>query len=73
MHLSVDSALKLELNNKKKKKQKIWKQLEAEQHIAQWPLGHPWYKRGNSKVPGSYWKWKHDLPEPMGHSKGCVP
>jgi hypothetical protein len=44
--------------------------LEAEQHIAQWPMSHQWNQRGNSKVPGSYSKWKHDLPESMGHSKG---
>jgi hypothetical protein len=30
-----------------KNQQKICKQLEAEQHIAQWPMGHWWNKRRN--------------------------
>jgi hypothetical protein len=29
------------------------KQLEAEQHIAQWSVGHRRNKRGNQKIPGS--------------------
>jgi hypothetical protein len=30
-----------------KQQQKICKQLEDEQHIAQWSIGHWWNKRGN--------------------------
>jgi hypothetical protein len=30
-----------------KQQQKICKQLEAEQHIAQWSVDHSWNKRGN--------------------------
>jgi hypothetical protein len=33
-----------------KQQQKICKQLESEQHIAQWSMGHWWNKRGNLKV-----------------------
>jgi hypothetical protein len=33
-------------------------------------LGHSRNNRGNKKVPGSSWKSKHNLSEPMGHNKG---
>ena len=26
-------------------------------------------QRGNQKIPGDKWKWKHDDPKPVGHSK----
>ena len=28
-------------------------------------------KRGNQKLPLDKWKWKHNIPESMGHSKSC--
>jgi hypothetical protein len=49
--LSDYNAMKLELNTKKQQ-QKICKQLEVEQHIAQWSVGHRRNKGGNQKVPG---------------------
>jgi hypothetical protein len=44
--------------------------LENGQHMAQPSMGHRRNKGGNKKVPGILWKWKHNLSEPMGHSKG---
>jgi hypothetical protein len=46
--------------------------MDNEQHIAAWPMSHWWNKGGNQTVPGIYWKWKHNLSEPMGYSKGSA-
>jgi hypothetical protein len=43
----------IKTKTQKKQQQKLCKQLEAEQHIAQWSGGHWWNKRGNYKVSGS--------------------
>ena len=32
--------------------------------------GLRWDQGGNQKVPGNKWKWTHNNPELMGHSKG---
>jgi hypothetical protein len=40
------NALKVEHSNKNNRK-KTCKQLEVEQHISQWQMGHWWNKRGN--------------------------
>jgi hypothetical protein len=39
--------------------------METEQHTAKKTS-----KRRNQKVPRIQWKWKYNLPEPVGHSKG---
>ena len=32
--------------------------------------GEKWDQRRNQKVSGNKWKWTHNNPKPMGHSKG---
>ena len=32
-------------------------------------MGHWRNERGNLKMPGDKWKWKHNDPKSMGHSK----
>jgi hypothetical protein len=34
--------------------------------MSEWPMGH-WRNQG---ISGFKWKWEHNLPEPVGHSKG---
>jgi hypothetical protein len=48
------------------------KHLETEQHIAPWSMGHWTNEGGNQKVSEIYWKWKYNLSECMGHSKGML-
>ena len=37
--------------------------------LKQW-TGEKWDQRKNQKVSGKKWKWNHNNPKPMGHSKG---
>ena len=32
-------------------------------------MGQEWDQGGNQKVSGNKWKWTHNNPKPMGHSK----
>ena len=33
-------------------------------------MGEKWDQRRNQKVSGNKWKWPHNNPKAMGHSKG---
>ena len=33
-------------------------------------MGQEWDQGINQKVSGNKWKWTHNSPKPMGHSKG---
>jgi hypothetical protein len=41
----------------------------GEQHIALWPVDHRRSNIGNEKLPDIYWKWKHNVSQPMGQRK----
>jgi hypothetical protein len=48
------------------------KHMKTEQYILLWSVDHPRNKGKNKKIPRVKWKWKHNLPEPLGHSKGSA-
>jgi hypothetical protein len=51
VHPVWSQCIKTRTQKQQNQQQKIYKQLEAEEHIAQWSVGHPWNKRGNLKIP----------------------
>jgi hypothetical protein len=65
--ISDHNRIKEDLN--KMKSHKIFKELETKQHTA--VKSNAWMKkyRRNQKVPRFHWKWKHNLPESVGHKQ----
>ena len=57
--------MRLEINYKKKNH----KHLEAKQYATKQPKDHWRNQRGNQKIPGDKWKWKHNDPKSMEWSK----
>ena len=45
------------------------KHVEYEQHATKQSMSHWRTQRGNQKIPGDKWKWKHNDPESMECSK----
>ena len=43
--------------------------MEAKQYATKQPMDHWRNQRGNQEIPREKYKWKHDNPKPMGHSK----
>ena len=43
--------------------------MEARQYATKQPMGHWRNQRRNQKIPGDKWKWKHNHPKSVGHSK----
>ena len=43
--------------------------MEAKQYATKQPMDHWRNKIGNKQIPRDKWKWKHNNPNPIGHSK----
>ena len=43
--------------------------MEDKQYATKQPMDHWRNQRGNQKMPRDKWKWKHNNPKLMGHSK----
>ena len=60
--------MRLEINYKKTNC-KNHKHVEAKQYATKQPMDHWINQRWNKKIPRDKWKWKHNYPKSMGHSK----
>ena len=67
---SDHNTMKLEVNHKKK----TWKDhkyMEVKYLASNQWMAQPKNQRGNQKIYGDKWKWKHNGPKSLGWSKKC--